>query len=198
MRKIKRTLFAFLSLSLLTGCGVGNSDVSSILSSITGNSGTSTGGATTTSSTSAGGASTSSNSTGTSSSTPTGSSLSDGTLTKTQLLALATINASHTFGEITEAFSITSGTASTSETIVTQSKGNEIKAVVTTDSYTNTNYLLFKDNVIKKVSVYDIKNQTAVSTDLTSTASTLNVVTGAATKQGEISNLSFPLPLNSI
>jgi hypothetical protein len=104
------------------------------------------------------------------------------------LLALATINASHTFGEITEAFSITSGTASTSETIVTQSKGNEIKAVVTTDSYTNTNYLLFKDNVIKKVSVYDIKNQTAVSTDLTSTASTLNVVTGAATKQGEISN----------
>lgn len=104
------------------------------------------------------------------------------------MLALATINASHTFGEITEAFSITSGTASTSETIVTQSKGNEIKAVVTTDSYTNTNYLLFKDNVIKKVSVYDIKNQTAVSTDLTSTASTLNVVTGAATKQGEISN----------
>jgi hypothetical protein len=134
MKNIKKTLFAFLSLSLLTGCGVGNSDVSSILSSITGNnSSTSTDGGTTTSSTSKG---TSSSSTGTSSSSA-GSSIPDGKVTAAQLLTIATVNTAHTFGEVTATTSTTVGTSTTTKTIVTQSKGTEVKAVTTTDDYVN-------------------------------------------------------------
>src|SRR5574344_492285 len=184
MKNIKKTLFAFLSLSLLTACGVGNSDVSSILSSITGNnSSTSTDGGTTTSSTSKGTSSTS-----TSTSTSTSASIPDGKLTKAQLLTIATVNAAHTFGEVSATSSTTVGTTSTNQTIVTQSKGNEVKAVTTTNDYVNTGYVLLKDNLIKVVNTYDIKNKNDETADLSSTATTLKVVTSGEIKQGEITN----------